>query len=70
MPNLSSYTLEEAKSWASANGFTLTVKESLTENEAYNDDQIINQSLKEGALLEGADKNITITVARKTNVDN
>lgn len=70
MPNLSSYTLDEAKAWASRNGFTLTVKEALVESETYTDGQIINQSLKEGSLLEGADKNITITIAKISNIDN
>lgn len=70
MPNLGSYTLDEAKAWASRNGFTLTVKEALVESETYTDGQIINQSLKEGSLLEGADKNITITIAKKSNMDN
>lgn len=70
MPNLSSYTLDEAKAWASRNGFTLTVKEALVESETYTDGQIINQSLKEGSLLEGADKNITITIAKISNMDN
>lgn len=70
MPNLSSYTLDEAKTWASRNGFTLTVKEALVESETYTDGQIINQSLKEGSLLEGADKNITITIAKISNIDN
>ncbi|MCI6349663.1 MAG: LCP family protein [Tenericutes bacterium] len=70
MPNLGSYTLDEAKAWASRNGFTLTVKEALVESETYTDGQIINQSLKEGSLLEGADKNITITIAKISNIDN
>ena len=70
MPNLSSYTLDEAKAWASRNGFTITVKEALVESETYTDGQIINQSLKEGSLLEGADKNITITIAKISNIDN
>lgn len=70
MPNLGSYTLDEAKAWASRNGFTLTVKEALVESETYTDGQIINQSLKEGSLLEGADKNITITIAKISNMDN
>lgn len=70
MPNLSSYTVDEAKAWASRNGFTLTVKEALVESETYTDGQIINQSLKEGSLLEGADKNITITIAKISNIDN
>ena len=70
MPNLSSYTLDEAKAWASRNGFTLTVKEALVESETYTDGQIINQSLKEGSLLEGADKNITITIAKISNIEN
>lgn len=70
MPNLSSYTLDEAKAWASRNGFTLTVKEALVESETYTDGQIINQSLKEGSLLEGTDKNITITIAKISNIDN
>ena len=70
MPNLGSYTLDEAKAWASRNGFTLTVKEALVESEKYTDGQIINQSLKEGSLLEGADKNITITIAKISNMDN
>lgn len=70
MPNLSSYTLDEAKAWASRNGFTLTVKEALVESKTYTDGQIINQSLKEGSLLEGADKNITITIAKISNIDN
>lgn len=70
MPNLSSYTVDEAKAWASRNGFTITVKEALVESETYTDGQIINQSLKEGSLLEGADKNITITIAKISNIDN
>ena len=70
MPNLSSYTLDEAKAWASRNGFTLTVKEALVESGTYTDGQIINQSLKEGSLLENADKNITITIAKISNMDN
>lgn len=63
IPNFSAYSLSEAQSWASRNGFNIAIN--TVETNSYNDGQIINQSVHEGVLITKAPKTITLDVAKK-----
>lgn len=60
MPNLSNYTVEEAKTWASNNGIELIIDEQISE---LPNGFIISQSIHEGVLVESISEKVIITVS-------
>ncbi len=63
IPDFTAYTLAEAQSWASRNGFNISVN--TIESNSYSDGQIINQSVHEGVLVTKAPSTITLDVVKR-----
>ncbi len=68
IPDFTSYTLAEAQSWASRNGFNISVN--TVESSSYSDGQIINQSVHEGVITTKAPKTIVLDVVKRVSGSN
>ena len=65
VPDFTSMSVSEAKSWGNNNGITINVNETTSESEEYTDGQITSQSVHDGVLTEEAGSSITVTVIKK-----
>ena len=65
VPDFTSMSVSEAKSWGNNNGITINVNETISESEEYTDGQITSQSVHDGVLTEEAGSSITVTVIKK-----
>lgn len=65
VPDFTSMSVSEAKSWGNNNGITINVNETTSESEEYTDGQITSQSVHDGVLTEEAGSSITVIVIKK-----
>lgn len=68
IPDFTAYSLAEAQSWASRNGFSISVN--YVESTQYSDGQIIGQSVHEGVITTKAPSTITLDVVKRVEDGN
>lgn len=66
IPDFTTYSLENAKSWIESNGLTLNINYVTDGVENYNNNQITYQSVHSGVLLQKAGSSITLNVVKKS----